>query len=236
MSCSEIFRFKRFEICQDRVLMKITTDAVILGVLTDTSDALAALDVGTGSGVVAMMLAQKNRKLRVDGLEPHLPSAETARLNFKNAPFAGRLRIFVRSLQDFIPEAPYDLIVSNPPYYPASAKTDYNPARMNTTLRLADLFGFARNFLHENGRLNLIFPSANDADVLAAAYTNDLFPARKIIVSAHPGVQAKRSFWTFTREVDRDFEKGELILFDRSGKRTEVFNRLVSAYLQDDEN
>ncbi|HMG09605.1 MAG TPA: methyltransferase [Mucilaginibacter sp.] len=117
---ANIFRFKQFSVDQTGCAMKINTDGVLLGVLTNVKKPLTILDIGTGTGVIALMLAQRFPDARIDAVEIDQTAAITANSNFKNSPFAERLTLYPSGFDAFFdanPDRKYDLIVSNPPFY-----------------------------------------------------------------------------------------------------------------------
>src|SRR5690606_21398928 len=112
-----VFRFKQFEIDQGTCAMKINTDGVLLGGSTYFSEARRILDVGTGTGVIALMLAQSHPHAYIDAVEIDDAAYLQAKISFQNSPFAARLQVFPASFADMKPPGLYDLIVSNPPFY-----------------------------------------------------------------------------------------------------------------------
>ena len=123
---SDIFRFKQFSVDQSGCAMKINTDGVLLGALVDADNPQTILDIGTGTGVIALMLAQKFAHVAIDAVEIDKTAAETAAANFNNSPFKEQLTIYSESFTDFFghfPEKKYDLIASNPPFHLHSLKS-----------------------------------------------------------------------------------------------------------------
>ncbi|NPA43819.1 MAG: methyltransferase [Chlorobi bacterium] len=232
MNCRQVFRFRDFSLCQDGASLKITTDTILTGLLAPVEKARRILDIGTGTGAIALLAARRAPHARVDALEPHSPSAELAARNFSASPYAERLRLIPLPLEDFEPEGPYDAIVTNPPFHP-SLPDRPNPAKDAAFLPPETLTDFAARHLTTNGILTMIYPSSRTPEVLEAAYTHRLFPMRKILIRDHPCAPAKRTVWVFTPRWERDFRAEELTLFDRSGKRTPAFEALASPYLPD---
>ncbi len=115
-----IFKFKQFNVDQTGCAMKINTDGVLLGALTAGADASTILDIGTGTGVIALMLAQKFPDAQIDAVEIDAAAALTTRNNFANAPFSDHLKIYPLGFEQYFetfPDKKYDLMVSNPPFY-----------------------------------------------------------------------------------------------------------------------
>jgi tRNA1Val (adenine37-N6)-methyltransferase len=117
---SNIFKFKQFSVDQTGCAMKINTDGVLLGALVSAENPKTILDIGTGTGVIALMLAQRFKEAKIDAVEIDSASTQTAERNFKISPFAARLTLFPLAIEDFWLQKQhlvYDLIVSNPPFY-----------------------------------------------------------------------------------------------------------------------
>jgi len=115
-----MFQFKQFSVDQSGCAMKINTDGVLLGALADANQPPNILDIGTGTGVIAMMLAQRFTDAHIDAVEIDLSAAQTAERNFKNSAFGDRLSVYHKDFNAFFKENPtkeYDLIVSNPPFH-----------------------------------------------------------------------------------------------------------------------
>ncbi|WP_207426055.1 tRNA1(Val) (adenine(37)-N6)-methyltransferase [Pedobacter sp. SYSU D00535] len=162
---SPFFQFKQFSVSQDGCAMRINTDGVILGALAGEGlQPETVLDIGTGTGVIALMLAQRFPLAIVDALEIDRIAAQTAEFNFSESVFSKRLRVYPESFQDFAihhPDKQYDLIVTNPPFFVNSLK---NPNKQKETARHADhsffeeLASFVRQKLTQDGVLAVVLP------------------------------------------------------------------------------
>ena len=115
----DVFKFKQFEIKQDGCAMKVGTDGVLLGAWADVSNTTEVLDIGTGTGVIAIMIAQRAMNANIDGVEIDEEACTTCNENMKNSPFSKRLKSIHSSLQDYakVTRKEYDLIVCNPPFF-----------------------------------------------------------------------------------------------------------------------
>src|ERR1051325_1482144 len=114
---NQSFAFKEFTIRQDKCSMKISTDSVLIGAWAEAAKAKTILDIGTGTGVIALMLAQRS-SAKIDAIDIDLNSVQQAKENFQQSKWKSRLKVHHTSLQDFYPLNIYDIIVSNPPYFP----------------------------------------------------------------------------------------------------------------------
>ena len=150
------FQFQQFRINQDRCAMKISTDAVMLGALADAISPREILDVGTGTGVIALMLAQRFPKANVQAVEIDSETASQALENFRSNTFSDRIQLWEGRFQDFEPQLNYDLIVSNPPYFPdhlKSSDVQRNMALHTDELSFDDLLGKVIQLLKDDGQL-----------------------------------------------------------------------------------
>lgn len=157
------FVFKQFAIAQDRCTMKVGTDGVLLGAWADVKDVKTALDIGTGSGLIAIMLAQRALDAQIHAVEIDEEACAQAQENMQNAPWAERLSAFPIAIQDFIKaqDKLYDLIVSNPPFFSGgtfSQNQDRNSVRHTIKLSHGDLLSAVRTLLSESGRFCVILP------------------------------------------------------------------------------
>lgn len=156
-----IFKFKQFAVDQADCAMKINTDGVLLGAQVDINDCTRILDIGTGTGVIAMMLAQRQPQAYIDAVDIDSSAADRATSNFEESPFSERLRAFHCSFDELDKAKQYDLMVSNPPFFMNSLK---NPDARKTIARHTDysffdkLITFASIQLVEEGRLSVIVP------------------------------------------------------------------------------
>ena len=157
------FHFKSFGIKQEQSAMKVGTDGVLLGAwVNPKSYPHQILDVGTGTGLVAIMLAQRFTRSQIHAIDIDKGSAEEALFNAQSSPWSERLNIVHCALQDYNPSNKYDLIVSNPPYFRNTTQSQdqaRTTARNNDSLSLEYLVGKSYELLNENGELTFIMPS-----------------------------------------------------------------------------
>ncbi len=233
MNCRDFFRFKQFEICQDGVLMKITTDSVLLGAWSKKEGVQNVLDIGTGTGVIACMLAQKYPEAHVEALEYDKLSVSVARKNFNNCPFSNQLSLIYKDLREFTPDKKYDLIVTNPPFFKPPVKGNVNPSRHDEGLPLPVIFRFVSRYLEEKGKFCMIFPFDRTQEILEQAYESDMYVLEKIEVSDRPDASVKRVLWSFVKNPDREFENRKEFLFYSNGQPTGFYKKLTSDFLLD---
>ncbi|MFK7770780.1 MAG: tRNA1(Val) (adenine(37)-N6)-methyltransferase [Saprospiraceae bacterium] len=160
---SSIFRFKQFQIEQNGCTMKVGTDGVLLGAWCDVHGKKEILDIGTGTGVIAVMLAQRKLDANVDAVEIDSTACQTAKENMLNSPFSDRLNCMEESIQDFAKTTrkEYDLIVCNPPFFTGgtlSAQTSRNEVRHTIKLPNGDLFNSVQRLLKKDGKFCVVLP------------------------------------------------------------------------------
>ncbi len=214
---SEGFQFKQFFVAHDRCAMKVGTDGVLLGAWAEPAvskvrpaSAFSILDVGTGSGLIALMLAQRCSHAQIDAVDIDEAAIEQAADNFRSSPWSDRLHAFHARLQDWqivhrtsSPcTLPYSLIVSNPPYFRNSLK---NPdkarelARHTDTLSYTELLHHSARLLHEEGRLCLILPAEAEEEVCALAAQEGFVLTRVTRVYSKVSKPARRVLLQFEK-------------------------------------
>ncbi|OOG71167.1 tRNA1(Val) (adenine(37)-N6)-methyltransferase [Flavobacterium sp. A45] len=212
------FQFKQFSLEQDRCAMKIGTDGVLLGAWASIeNNPFSILDIGTGTGIIALMLAQRSHAEKIDALEIDEDAYEQAVDNFENSPWSDRLFCFHAGVDEFVeePEDEYDLIVSNPPFYTEDYKTE-NPqrdlARFADALPFEDLIEAAALLLSENGIFSVIIPFKEEEKFVAIAKEYELHPFKMTRVKGNPTSEIKRSLLAFSRNESDTVLTDELII------------------------
>ena len=198
--------------------MKIGTDGVLLGAWAPVEqNPFSILDIGTGTGIIALMLAQRSTAQQIDALEIDEQAYEQATDNFENSPWNDRLFCFHAGLDEFMeePEDEYDLIVSNPPFYGEDYKTNNDQrdlARFQDALPFEDLIEAADLLLSENGILAVIIPFKEEDRFLAIAKEFELYPTKITRVKGTPTAEIKRSLLALSRNKTTLFSIDELTI------------------------
>lgn len=185
--------------------MKVGTDGVLLGAWAPIHhEPYSILDIGAGTGLIALMLAQRSNAEQVDALEIDEKAYEEAVDNFENSPWSDRLFCFHAGLDEFIeePEDEYDLIVSNPPFHTEdylSGDEQRDVARFSASMPFEDLVEAADLLLSENGVLAVIIPYKEEIKFIALANQYELYPVKITRVKGTPTTEIKRSLLAFSR-------------------------------------
>ncbi|NLC50090.1 MAG: methyltransferase [Bacteroidales bacterium] len=234
---NNFFRFKQFTVFQDLCAMKVGTDGVLLGSWVEVSACNHILDVGTGTGLVALMIAQRNQKASIDGLDIDEGCVTQAKQNIDSSPFASRIDVQHVSFQDFAQHADkkYDLIVSNPPYFQNALKSptlSRNHARHNDSLSFFEILSAGAPLLSEEGRIALILPHEFKQTILDHATTMQLFANRITNVFPLPHKPAKRLLIEFG-VIKSECVEDELIIEHSRHQYTDDFNALTKEFYLD---
>ncbi|KAA6342981.1 tRNA1(Val) (adenine(37)-N6)-methyltransferase [termite gut metagenome] len=228
---NSLFHFKQFTIRQDGCAMKVGTDGVLLGAWTPVESVRHILDVGTGTGLIALMLAQRS-PAAITALEIDESSARQAHENVIRSPWSSRVEVVCADFRTFVSDNKYDSIVSNPPYFVGSLKSpneQRNTARHDSQLNYSDLLQGVKRLLSPHGAFTLIIPTITATKVTTAAYNYGLFPFRRLDVITKPGGTAKRTLIAFSFFKQKCSE--EVLLTEISRRQyTDKYITLIKDY------
>ena len=231
-----MFSFKKFSVQQDKTAMKVGTDGVLLGAWTPINhNPNSILDFGAGTGIIALMLAQRTSAEQIDALEIDEGAYEQATDNFENSPWSDRLFCYHAGLDEFIedPEDEYDLIVCNPPFYTEDYKTDNEQrdlARFSDAMPFEELIEAADLLLSENGIFSVIIPYKEEEKFVALANEFELYPIKITRVKGTPTSETKRSLVAFSRNKQDHFPIDELIIETARHIYTEEYIELTKDF------
>lgn len=233
---SKAFQFKQFKIEQDKCAMKIGTDGVLLGAWASLENQpFSILDIGAGTGVIALMLAQRSFSELIDALEIEENAYEQCVDNFENSDWGDRLFCYHAALDEFAEEMEgetYDLIISNPPFYDenfTSTEENRNLARFTEALPFEDLVKYSAQLLAEKGKFCTIIPHKNEEEFIQLASKEKLFPQKITRVRGHKNSPIKRSLLQFGFE-QTTLETSELIIEIDRHVYTEDYKNLVKDF------
>ena len=200
-----MFNFKQFQVNQERCAMKIGTDGVLLGAWTPLiNNPFNVLDIGAGTGILSLMLAQRSNAEQIDAIEIDEDAYEQCVENFEASPWGDKLFCFHAGLDEFVdePEDEYDLIISNPPFYTDDYKSDNTSrdlARFEDALPFEELIEAAALLLSDNGIFSVIIPYKEEERFVDMCKELDLFPLKITRVKGTPTSEIKRSLLAFCR-------------------------------------
>ena len=211
--------------------MKVGTDGVLLGAWTDDSNAQRILDVGTGSGLIALMLAQRSNA-PIDAIDIDENAYKQAIINFENSPFSERLKVYLTDFLSYSPSQNYDLIVSNPPYFIDSLKSpnpSRNFARHSDELNLEALVQKSKQLLSTQGRLSLILPFSSFDSIQAIAIQNHLYLTRKTIVRPLKNHPPKRILLEFSPK-EKEIEINDIFIEESRHRYSQEYIELTKDF------
>ena len=245
---SPYFRFKQFTVWHDRCAMKVGTDGVLLGAWAgpDRPEEISGrgpqtiLDIGTGSGLVALMLAQRFPEAQVTGIDCDVAAAAQARENFAGSPWPQRLRVRHVSLQELCRGSAadtaalrFDLIVSNPPFYDTtltSPDPHRNTARHTGGLTHEELLLLSAGLLSDTGVFSLIVPSESEKSILRLADRSRLHLHRLTRVYSKPSSRPRRILASFGKISKVPVTEETVCLTDADGRRSEWYRKISEEF------
>ena len=235
MPRNSYFQFKQFRIVQERSAMKVGMDGVLLGAWANATEAKRMLDVGSGTGLIALMLAQKNALAEIEAIEIDRDAGEEAAFNVQQSEWSSRIKMYCQSFQEFAAETEnkYDLIVSNPPFFSNGVKAPDGTraqARHADALPLDVLISGAAKLLNENGRIALVLPVEQLSEVENLAKPNSLFLSRLCKVKPNPVKPDFRVLVEMTNRPASLQEEKLMIEFERHHDYTPEYRELTKEF------
>ncbi len=237
-----MFKFKQFSIIQDASAMKVGTDGVLIGAWagcykTDKKKFLKILDVGTGTGLIALMLAQRFNNARIFGIDIDEIAIEEALRNVQNSPWSNRINVEKVALQE-MKEEEFDMIVSNPPFFVDSKKnpdTRLAIARHTDTLPIDELLLHSSRLLskEKDASISLILPPETARQALRFAALRGLFCWRFVGVKTRSSKPVKRVLLEFGKTPLNNIEECEVIMQHDDGRKTDWYRLLTADFYLD---
>lgn len=229
-----MFQFKQFTIRQDRTPMKVGTDGVLLGAWAELEYAENILDIGTGTGLIALMSAQRNSSARINAIEIEPDACQQARENVSASRWADRIEVIQSALQDFKPEKAYDSIVCNPPFFINSTLTPDNGrtlARHCDSLPHTDLIIHVVRLLAPGGTFSVILPVCEAKELITYAQLHQLYPHHITRVHPTPTKPPKRYLIQFSTDQSNTIEDDLVIELSRHQYSKEYIELTRDFYL-----
>jgi tRNA1Val (adenine37-N6)-methyltransferase len=231
-----MFHFKQFSVDQSGCAMKINTDGVLLGALVNGNDPRRILDIGTGTGVIALMLAQRFKQAAIDAIEIDKTAAKTAELNFNNSPFKERLNIYPEDFKEFFdrfPDRKYNLVVSNPPFHLHSLKSQSTGkalARHADESFFEALISSVVFNLTPEGICCLILPLQTAALVKQLAEKKSLYLHKKISITSFTDAAPHREILTFGMHRQNIIEE-KFVIYHQSNIYSQEYQKILKDFL-----
>lgn len=241
------FKFKQFTIWQDKCAMKVCTDASLFGAIVaqhaatytgysnaaiDSRNIIHCLDIGTGTGILSLMFAQKNSAAKIDAVEINADAAEQATQNIIASPWAKRIQVFNEDILTFTPRKQYDYIISNPPFFeddlqsPDEAK---NNAKHDTMLNLLQLINFVDTHLTSDGYFAVLLPFHRVNYFIEAVIKTGFHLSQQILIRQTIKHKFFRGILVFNRE-EKEPHRSEIIIKEPEQNYTPEFSEALKDY------
>jgi tRNA1Val (adenine37-N6)-methyltransferase len=233
MKSKSHFHFKNFSVAHEHSTMKVGTDAVLLGAWANVNNAKHVLDIGTGNGTIALMLAQRTAENTViDAVEIEEIDSIQAHENFIQSPWAHKIRGHHYSIQDFYPGKLYDVVVSNPPYFNKSQKPPdekRSQTRHTVTLSYEELIAAAVRLLTDVGSLNVILPYTEGLQFMELAKLYGLFCLRQFSFKTRAHKPIERWLLEYSKRPD-SIQTGEILLYKAGDDWSDSYRMLTKDF------
>ncbi|MDA9808401.1 methyltransferase [Flavobacteriales bacterium] len=229
------FKFKQFEVAQNKSAMKIGTDGVLLGSWSNLENSRNILDIGCGTGLICLMAAQRNQSTLITGIELEVNAFKQATENCKKSNWSNRISIIHSSLQSFNSNSKFDLIISNPPFFSGSTKSEHserNLARNTHTLAFKYLIEKSKALLDKNGKFIVIIPFACLTKFCDLANNNNLFLNKICFIKGNISSPIKRIMMEFSFTNSELIEEELTIEVDRHQYTKEYISLCKDFYLK----
>lgn len=230
------FRFRQFMVHQENAAMKVTTDACLFGALQPLFPAEGKgkriLDIGAGTGLLSLMMAQLNPGATISAVEIDAGAANDAARNFAGSPFSDRLTLQQANILLFEPEQPFDYILCNPPFYESqliSPDKTRNIAHHSADLKMGDLLSVSERLLNENGGLSLLIPYYRENELLKLAGETGFFCQKLIRVRQTPKHNYFRSIILLEKQPT-EMETMELMIRNEKNEYSPEFQALLKPF------
>ena len=235
------FQFKQVTINQDKSTLKVCTDACIFGawaaraIQNSKLEIQNCLDIGTGTGLLALMLAQKNENILIEAVEIDRSSAEQAAENFEASPWAGRLNVQHISIQQFVnsPTHKFDFIISNPPFFENDLKSDLahkNISKHDESLKLDELLDCINELLTEKGKFAILLPYHRTGYFISLCEEKELYIEEKLFIKQTPQHDHFRTIILGSREASSHAKESSLTIRKEEGIYSDEFVELLKDY------
>lgn len=228
---NNIFKFKKFDILQNNSVFKVGTDSVLLGCFAEIQEAANILDIGTGTGILSLMCAQRNPNSQITAIDSEINAYSLALENFKNSPFSHKITCIHSDLNSFVCDTKFDYIICNPPYFKIYERLHrkHPVARQQIKLNYNLLIKKSELLLSEKGKIGYIFPIENEQEIIEMSNHYNLFPKHIIYILGIKNGKIKRVFLELSREENKT-TIGNFVIEKRSRVWTDEYKNLTSDF------
>ena len=230
------FQFKQFSVKNEKSAMKVNTDSVLLGAWAQISeDAKTGLDIGSGTGILALMIAQRNQNLEITGIEIEPNSFEESKFNFNNSPWNKRLEAVNLPVQKYESTPLFDFIITNPPYFENDLKNEDSnktTARHTDSLSFQELITFAEINLSLKGNFNLILPLTESKIFREIAKQTSLFLIKIAFVKPNNNKTINRVMMTFSK-TKKELDEETFCVYQSQGVYSQRHHELTKDFYLD---
>ncbi|TDE16195.1 tRNA1(Val) (adenine(37)-N6)-methyltransferase [Dyadobacter psychrotolerans] len=235
MAKNSFFRFKQFTVHQDKCAMKVCTDACVLGAWADVAEAESILDIGAGTGLLSLMVAQRNPFAKIDAVELDPDAFIQAGENVENSSFSERIDVFNSAIQNFDRGLPYDCIITNPPFFQSdllSPNLQKNNAHHATSLSFDELLISIGRLLKENGRFFILLPTDEAEGFLVKSLISGWFLNTKLTLYHDKNKKPFRQLMSFGRKkiTENQLIIDSLYIYDEDSR---TYNSDFKALMKD---
>ena len=192
------FQFQKFTIQQDENVFRVGTDGVLLGAFCAVSEKGNVLEIGTGTGLISLMMAQRNTFAKISAIDINKNAVKLASENFRNSPFAKNLKVELKDFKNFETEEKYDLVVCNPPFFEENNSGKDVLTRQQVELNFKNLIEKSAEIITENGILSIIIPSESASEIESLAQKFKFYLIKKINIYGIEGGNLKRNILEFS--------------------------------------
>lgn len=192
------FRFQQFSIQQSKDVFRVGTDGVLLGAMCNVKNAKKILEIGTGTGLISLMLAQRNVSAKISAIDINENAVKLASENFRNSIFNENLKVELKDFKNFETNENFDLVVCNPPFFEENASAKDVLARQQVELNFRNLVEKSTEIITKKGILSIILPSEAATDVKSLAEEFNLYLVREINIYGIEGGNLKRNILEFS--------------------------------------
>lgn len=227
------FYFKQFAVRHDRCGMRVGTDGVLLGAWARVENAKTILDIGTGSGLLALMVAQRNESALITGLEIDEAAAQQASENVQESRWNDRIKIICADVRNWHSAMRFDAILSNPPFFVETVKSPdrvRHAARHTDSLSFDDLINSVSSLLADNGEFSVVIPTDAEKHFVSLAVAQGLYLARRTYVHTLEGITPKRVLLAFVRTLYVETDNNRLVIETPSHDYTDEYRDLTGNF------